>query len=176
VARYILRLEFCHCALPTFLAVAALPSLLVRHPCALPSRQMARACALLSACIFLPHSFAVTARRHSCALPLLQMASACALLSARVLPHCRFAVAVRASPLCISVAANGSLSRFAVSLRPLPLRLCHQCLCFAVVANGSCLRFTVSLCSVPLPLCHRCLCVPLVLRRCSKWLALMLCR
>jgi hypothetical protein len=63
------RLELCRRASPSFLAVVALPSLLVRHPCALPSRQTAPACVLLSACIFLPRGFAIAARANALVLP-----------------------------------------------------------------------------------------------------------
>ncbi len=72
--------------------------------------------------------------QRPCASPSFQMAHARALPSACVLCHCCFAVAVRASPLCISDAANGLRLRFTISLHPSPLQLCPRG--FAVAAHA----------------------------------------
>jgi hypothetical protein len=62
------------------------------------------------------------------------------------------------------------------ALAALPSRLCRHCLCFTVAANGSRSCSAISLRSLPLRLCRCCTCIPLVLRCRSKWLALALCR
>ena len=106
-----------------FFAVAALLLLCVHRPRASPLQRMGRACALLSARVLHPCGFAVSA----CALLSRQIALAHASPSACILRPCGFAVTARASRSCFTIAANGSRSRIAVSLRPLPLRLCLHC-------------------------------------------------
>jgi hypothetical protein len=166
------RLQLCCRASPSFLVVAALPSLLVRHPCALPSWQMACACALLSAHVFLPCGFAVTARATLLCF---------AVTSDGKRSH--FVVSSRSSllPLCCCCACI-TLVHLHCS-KWVALALCCQlasfalaeCSCFAIAANGSCLHFAISLRSAPLRLCRCCSCVALVLHHRSKWLALALC-
>jgi hypothetical protein len=144
------RLELCRRASPSFFAVVASPSLLVHHPRASPLRQMACACALLSACVLLPRGFAVAAW----ATP------SCFAIASNGL-HSRFAISSRSLPLllyrCCACVALVRLRRskwLALALRlqlvsfalaASPSRLCRHCLCFAVEADGSCLRFAVSL-------------------------------
>ncbi len=130
-----------HCQL-AFFAVAALLLLCVRCPHASPLQQMGHSCALLTAHILCPCGFAVSAR----ALPSWQIALARALPSACILRPSGFAVAARALRSFFAVIANGLRSRFAISLHPLPLKLCLHC---AGVA--------------------------LFLRLCGKWLVLALC-
>ncbi len=168
------------CASPLFFVLTASPSLIVLHPSTLPSRLVARACALPSAWATPPRLVLCRGSSFATVLcpPFLpsRLHRLCLCVTLVLCPHSKwlalahccqlafFSFAALLSLLRRCPCALPSLQMACTHALPSACILCHCCfavavralpLCIFVAANGLCLRFAIGLHPLPLWLCPR---------------------